>query len=535
MKKFFTLLLLLSTISLSIEQKYSLITFIDLEPSFDRSFEIIECLEKNIENKLIEDIYVIYNCISSNQENIIFNYLKQRPVITLVNNGMGTFDDAFTLAHTLIKNQRIIIANSDIYFDNTLAILNSYQLNHVFLGITAYSDGCLLKDKEVPNAPDGILQDAWIFEKPFYIPTNNIPIGTIYSGALISYQALQAGFNLANPCQSLIATKKSKKDTSIFWKHPEQDMLHPIPFSKLIETTTDQERFDIQEITLIPKTTNNHFLPFIQAKDKKNKTLINPFLFILKKNFPNHDYIEINYSSKTASTPFKKNYLIENKENLVSSLENIAQTQQCIIFLNELTGKHDQNYTPYLHELETIQKTALPNPVIIISSAQLFYSAAANINHTFDNYPTLSALINSIKSIDPNYQIVCIDDLLICYTTTQVGISPVAHACTVSRLYDADPSLFSIMDVITAEKTIATALRVEKDAIRVLAENYNEKWSKRLSLGQHYPFWYGLILLQEHEYKKAYEFFKEAYERGLKHWRVKWYMDRAYSGAGGKL
>lgn len=534
MKKILILFLFIIATIVNGEHKYSLITFVDMEPPNERSLEFIEALENNLQNPLIDEIYILYNSMGLNQESIFFNYLKQRPVTTLVQKGMAYFSDAFNLADQLAKNDRIIIANPDIYFNTSLSVLNNYRLDHAFLGITAYWNGELLLDKQVTNAPEGILQHTWIFEKPFYVPTNNIPIGTIYSGALISYQVFKAGFSLFNPSLSIIATKISKKDNPIYWKHPEQDMLHPIPFSKLADMKHDQEQLKCSPGYIIPEITTTLFFPFIQAKDKKNKILINPFLFILHKNFPNHEFIEINYSPKTqARLPFKKNHLIENKNDFLIFLENsIASEQDYIFFLNQLCDKKDKNYTPYLHELKIIQEAQLHTPVIIISGAHLFYSNHSEINHAFNNYPTITQLMDAIKSIDKNYRMACIDDLFICYASDTVGVSAVTHACTVSRLFDTDQTLFSVTDVIQSEKIIANALRVEKDAIELLSENYNEPWSKRLGMGQHYLLWYGLILLEQRDYKKAYQLLKEAYDRGLNHWRIKWYLDRAYCGMG---
>ncbi len=530
------LLLLFSLISLSTfcAQKFSLIIFIDYETSFERTLEYIECMEKNIRHPLIDDIHVLYNYIGDSKENIMLGYLKQQPVTIHFNHGMIHFTEAIALAHSSCKNDRIIIANPDIYFDNTLFILDYYQLNYVLLSITAYQNNVLIQDAECPieNPREGTLQDAWIFQKPFYYLENTtVPIGTKYSGSLINVYAVLHGVMLLNPCLSIKIHKVNKKNINIFWKHPELDVLQPVQYAELpVKTVPAPEAPTHHKNNIIASVSNKKNIPFIQAKDKKNKCLINPLLHILKKNFNDYNYIEISNSKDNLPLKsFKSNYAIDSKDTIASHLREIIQPyEKYIFFLNELSGKSN-NYIPYITELNTLKGLMPQNSVIVIANAHLFYSNDSNIPHTFNNYPTFTQIIDTISSIDSNYKVACIDDLFLFYINPDIAISSVTHACTISRLYDDDNDSFSIIDVIEAEKIIAEATRLEKETIKVLAENYNEVWNKRLLLTRHYPLWYGLILFNNHEYKPAYDQFKEAYNRGLTHWRIKWYMELAYS------
>jgi hypothetical protein len=115
---------------------------------------------------------------------------------------------------------------------------------------------------------------------------------------------------------------------------------------------------------------------------------------------------------------------------------------------------------------------------------------------------------------------------MIAYTDT-IEVTPVVRACTMSRLYNGQN--FEVIDIIKAEKVIGKASYLEKETIKNLAQNYTESWGKRAGLARHYPLWYGLILLENKEYQEAFNQFKEAYDRGLTHWRVKWYMNCADS------
>jgi hypothetical protein len=444
------------------------------------------------------------------------------------------FADAFSIAHTSCKNNRIIIANPDIYFDNTLSILDCYQLSHTLLSITAYQNNILVQDTECPAEKqlEGILQDAWIFQKPFYYLENTtVPVGTKYSGSLINTYALQHDVALLNPCLSIKIHKVNKKNINIFWKHPELDILQPVKYTELPVITAPQpEVYACNKKNVIASSSNKKNIPFIQAKDKKNKCLINPLLHILKKNFNDYNYIEIsNSKDHIPLKSFKNNYTIDSKDTITSHLRDIIQPyEKYIFFLNELSGKSN-NYVPYITELNTLKDLIPQDSVIVIANAHLFYSNDCKIPHTFNNYPTFTQIIDIISSIDSTYKVACIDDLFLFYINPDISISSVTYACTMSRLYDDNYDSFSIIDLLEAEKIISEASRLEKEAIKVLAENYNEIWNKRLLLTRHYPLWYGLILFNNHEYKSAYDQFKEAYDRGLTHWRIKWYMERAYS------
>jgi hypothetical protein len=196
---------------------------------------------------------------------------------------------------------------------------------------------------------------------------------------------------------------------------------------------------------------------------------------------------------------------------------------KAVIFLAGNNRQSNPNNTSILNELALIKQCEINNPIIILDNAHLFYTPLCPIkNSIFQTLPTLKEYIQAILQINPDYQFACVHDTLISFTNAHYTVSPLCHACSVSRLYDEIDG--SIADILTAEAIIAQAEGSEKKALDDLAEHYTEAWGQRIGLSRHYPLWKGLMLLHEKNYSAALDQFQEAYKRGLTHWRIAWYM-----------
>jgi|GEM_PF-4255492 len=209
-------------------------------------------------------------------------------------------------------------------------------------------------------------------------------------------------------------------------------------------------------------------------------------------------------------------------------LKSLAEHSTAIFVGRDNGQSKMQNITdkPILNELSYIKQHNITNSVIILDNARFLYNPLHMVkNSIFQTLPTLKEYLNAVLEINPAYQFVCVHDTIIAFTDQLCTVSPLSHACTISRLYDEIDG--SIADVLQAEALIAQAKGTEKCALNDLAQQYTESWGHRIGLSRHYLLWKGLVLFHEKKYSEALEKFQEAYERGLTHWRVEWYIHLA--------
>lgn len=182
-------------------EKFSLITTLYNETHEARIKEFITCIDNNLANDRIDDIHVIYDVLKDDSTNQLLTLLQQRAIHIHIFSGRPTYGYCFELAKIHCKNNRIIIANGDIYFNNTLHLLDDYDLNMKFLAITRWNVNA---DNAISLHRDEGSQDAWIFQVPLPKFTNDeIQMGIVGCDNAIAYRAKEAGLKVLNPCYSI--------------------------------------------------------------------------------------------------------------------------------------------------------------------------------------------------------------------------------------------------------------------------------------------------------------------------------------------
>lgn len=156
----------------------------------DRQAELNLCLEKNYQNNLIDKIYLIEN-----------NRTKRSKKIKSVIGPRPMYRGFFNLINSYSKECDInIIANSDIYFDETLGKLRSlYDEENCFALSRSDLISGTLKQWHNPDS-----QDAWIFfgsiKKQIY---GNFFLGKPGSDNRIAYEINKAGYQVINLCKTI--------------------------------------------------------------------------------------------------------------------------------------------------------------------------------------------------------------------------------------------------------------------------------------------------------------------------------------------
>ena len=187
--------------------KYKLIVGLYNEVNFDRANEYITCMAYNYAHELIDEIHVIYDTSKDDGENKLLTYLKSLDLKISYINNRPTYGYCFELANKLYPHCRIILSNADIYFNETLKLLDDYDLTNKFLALTRWN---VLNDGSIKLyfAPDGkkseFSQDTWIFKTPLkQIIGDKIYMGIPGCDGKIVRQANLSGLGVSNPCLSI--------------------------------------------------------------------------------------------------------------------------------------------------------------------------------------------------------------------------------------------------------------------------------------------------------------------------------------------
>lgn len=151
-----------SLASSEVNEKLALITqfFIPTGDQADKVRKAVqEALSRNLMNDAISDIYLI------NELEYDFSSLQNYEKITQFVSGTRlSFADAFRFANERLAGRRVVVANADIYFDESLRqVQHSSKINSsTVLALSKWiSEGSSIT---LPIRADS--QDAWVFQTP---------------------------------------------------------------------------------------------------------------------------------------------------------------------------------------------------------------------------------------------------------------------------------------------------------------------------------------------------------------------------------
>jgi hypothetical protein len=113
-----------------------------------------------------------------------------------------TYRDLFAHANLHLAGERAIIANADIFFDDTLAQLHHYDLTRKLLCLSRW-DIQANGDARFFDHPAS--QDAWIFEAPIREFPCGFHLGVPGCDNRLAWEAANAGLCVSNPSRSIKA------------------------------------------------------------------------------------------------------------------------------------------------------------------------------------------------------------------------------------------------------------------------------------------------------------------------------------------
>lgn len=156
-----------------------------------RHEELLFCLNKNINNEFIDKIYLLVEGdVMVPQSKKIIAIQSKRP----------TYRDFFELINKTVKseNEVSIVANTDIYFNDTLVHLDLMPRQCIALSRWDYKQGGLKLHNERYS------QDTWIFKgKIRNVRFCDFNLGIPGCDNRIAYELNRAGYRLINPATKI--------------------------------------------------------------------------------------------------------------------------------------------------------------------------------------------------------------------------------------------------------------------------------------------------------------------------------------------
>lgn len=158
-----------------------------------RNTDFLTCLYKNLENPLIDFVHLVIDSpnvkVPSSHPKLIMESCKNRP----------QYDDFFLLMKPYLEGVKII-ANSDIYFDDSLSYLK-YLKKDVCYILTRWD----VRNEKPVFLNRSWSQDAWIFRSHLKKILGNFELGRLGCDGRIAYELTQAGYKVLNPSKTIKA------------------------------------------------------------------------------------------------------------------------------------------------------------------------------------------------------------------------------------------------------------------------------------------------------------------------------------------
>lgn len=156
-----------------------------------RNEEYIFTLKKNIENVYITDIYVFIDDISLTLD------LKHDKLHIIYIDNRYTFYDFFIFSKENFLSEKVILANSDIFFDDTLEYIENFDLSGKIVTLTRYEYNTTTAESVYSDSDCS--QDVWGFCGGMVIEDSNFLLGTLGCDNRIAYLANEQEILIRNP------------------------------------------------------------------------------------------------------------------------------------------------------------------------------------------------------------------------------------------------------------------------------------------------------------------------------------------------
>jgi len=164
------------------------------EPNRARASEFYRCLARNCSCAHIKQIYVI----RETQDIVIPQHPK---IVPFALDSRLTYELAFRFANVEAPDSRVILANADIWFDESLGALDGFDLSGRLLCLSRWEPG----PGRSELSPHSNSQDAWIFQTPLREFPCGWALGVCACDNRLAFEANRAGLLVSNPSRTIRA------------------------------------------------------------------------------------------------------------------------------------------------------------------------------------------------------------------------------------------------------------------------------------------------------------------------------------------
>jgi hypothetical protein len=146
--------------------QYYIVNSGDKEYNYKRQQEVNYCLQKNIENRYINEVHILL------EEELDLTFINNKNNINIVKNITHkriNYYDVFNYCNNNLQNSVCILLNSDIYIDNSIEIVKYINFDKLFISLNRY-------EKDNDNIPallhgleidDATYKNCQCFLKPY--------------------------------------------------------------------------------------------------------------------------------------------------------------------------------------------------------------------------------------------------------------------------------------------------------------------------------------------------------------------------------
>ncbi|NEP77964.1 MAG: glycosyltransferase [Okeania sp. SIO3B3] len=312
---------------------FNLITVLHSESNIDRTLEYLICIHNNYYHPNIGEIHVFYDTSKDEKYSVCLNYLKKKKGIILNQvSGQPSYKQLWEYANTFASNNRVIIANPDVYFNETLGLLQDVVLTNTCLTLTGWkvkTNGDLELPLNQNKLPNYLSTDAWIFTVPFEINFDRkLSFETSYGLSLLKHQLYKKKAKIYNPCLDIQICKLNnaiesyEKDSknlnnldskSKFTPEEAKSLSCAVPWCHF----SDIGKYPVNELTL---NRNNIILQiYINTVDEDKLLLILSLMILSEKTERNLWIVNLGLSEEIVN--FIK-FTNSGRFNLISSYRN---------------------------------------------------------------------------------------------------------------------------------------------------------------------------------------------------------------------
>lgn len=169
-----------------------------VDVSEERQRELDLCMHKNLQNQNFASVNVFGRTADLHK-------LPDYPnTVKYVRDERMKYSDFFSYANMLKEGSLCVIANADIYFDDTLSYLKTHDMKDVFIALTRW-DVTAKGESVFMNRPDSA--DAWVFQTPISeraVSGADFSLGRPGCDNRLAYVMKHSGYTLENPSLTIV-------------------------------------------------------------------------------------------------------------------------------------------------------------------------------------------------------------------------------------------------------------------------------------------------------------------------------------------